>query len=517
MLHKQLLPKTLLLWDPEDIDRFGLNPSDFEHMGIQTLQSDYARIGRDPNLSRRVKEIGPEAILFTRNEDMSKQPLIGAFLREVRAGYTCLSGIDPEQEEAQTRRCIRDFLNKAYPVELPEHAPPKQILPAPKGTCSFIFDLEQFGGARYGMPRILPLIESYGIRATFFVTGFIAAYYPEVLQRIVTGGHEIAVHGSVHEFLQDRSLGDQVERLRGQAGLLSNFSNVTGANFIFRMDPQTPEAMTQAGIKYFVLFRKNVFYRTRFIQASGRARTFGTPSGYLYMIPVGVETYGLPRAEIGGAINSCFRVARKENTNHISVLMHPFKDGALNRLESTRWLIERLVRDLSLKPIPLNEISAPSIPDGHPIRVKYNVGDARVPKNSVNRFTKSWWIPEVYHLMRTERLADSLDERNQQVALAPETLEGETEVCVYPDGFDDAASIYADPISGRDAADQVLAAAKEHNSLNLLPGSLVRDMLNCALFHIPRTLSDWKVLVLRIWSKISKALTLGETFSWKAK
>ena len=240
MLHKQLLQKTLLLWDPEDIGRFGLNPKDFERMGIPTLQSDYSRIGRDPVLADRVKEIGPEAILFTRNEDMSKQPLIGAFLREVRAGYTCLSGIDPDQEEAQTTQCIKDFLNKTDPVELPERAPTKQILPHLKGTCSFIFDLEQFGGARYGIPRILPLMESYGIRATFFVTGFIAAYYPEVLERIAKGGHEIAVHGSVHEFLQGRSLGDQVERLRGQMRLLTNFGPVTGANFIFRMDAAIP-------------------------------------------------------------------------------------------------------------------------------------------------------------------------------------------------------------------------------------------------------------------------------------
>ena len=139
------------------------------------------------------------------------------------------------------------------------------------------------------------------------------------------------------------------------------------------------------------------------------------------MIPVGVETYGLPRAEVEGAINSCFRVARDENTSHISVLMHPFKDGALNGLEATRWVMERLTRDLSLKPIPLNEIPAPAMPDGQRIRVRYNVDDVKIPEDSVNKFTKSWWIPEVYHLMRIERLADSLEAWNRQVVFASET------------------------------------------------------------------------------------------------
>jgi peptidoglycan/xylan/chitin deacetylase (PgdA/CDA1 family) len=515
MLRKQLHKNLLLILDPEDPDRFGLNPTDFERIGIRTLQADYARIGRDPVLAHMVKEIAPESILFTRNEDMSKRPLIGAFLRQVRAGYTCLSGIDPDHEKAQTAQVIKDFCNKTEPVVIPDPAPPTQALPTPTGTCSFIFDFEQFGGARYGMPRILPLIESYGVRATFFVTGFMAISYPEVLERIVAGGHEIAIHGRVHEFLQGRSLNDQTDRIAGQIKLLGQFGPVTGANFIYRMDAQSPESMVRAGIKYFVLFRKNVFYRTRFIEASGRPRIFSAPSGLLHMIPVGVETYGLPRAEVEGAINCCLRVARKENSNHISVLMHPFQDGALSRIEATRRLIERLVRDLGLRPIPLNEVSLPVVSDRRPIRVNYNVDDADAPQNAVNRFTKLWWIPEVYHQARIERLADSLEGENRQALFATAPQGDATGVCVYPDRFDDGLTIHADPITGSEAARQVQVALKQHTSINIMPGSTIQDPINCFFFHLPKTSWDWKVLILRLWSKIGRAAKLSQR--WKAK
>lgn len=46
--------------------------------------------------------------------------------------------------------------------------------------------------------RILSLLDENGIFATFFVLGWIAERYPDVVRRIVDGGHELASHGSNH-------------------------------------------------------------------------------------------------------------------------------------------------------------------------------------------------------------------------------------------------------------------------------------------------------------------------------
>gem|GEM_PF-3302827 len=48
-------------------------------------------------------------------------------------------------------------------------------------------------------PRLLGMLEKHGIRSTFFVPGYTAHRYPEVVRNIVAAGHEVAHHGYLHE------------------------------------------------------------------------------------------------------------------------------------------------------------------------------------------------------------------------------------------------------------------------------------------------------------------------------
>jgi polysaccharide deacetylase family protein (PEP-CTERM system associated) len=47
--------------------------------------------------------------------------------------------------------------------------------------------------------RILGLLADGGVHATFFTLGWIAERYPQMVQRIVADGHELASHGYAHE------------------------------------------------------------------------------------------------------------------------------------------------------------------------------------------------------------------------------------------------------------------------------------------------------------------------------
>ncbi len=55
---------------------------------------------------------------------------------------------------------------------------------------------------RQGMPRLLDLYEKYGVKATFFFTGYIARLYPQVVQMAYNKGHEVGSHGLTHEVSQ---------------------------------------------------------------------------------------------------------------------------------------------------------------------------------------------------------------------------------------------------------------------------------------------------------------------------
>jgi len=54
-------------------------------------------------------------------------------------------------------------------------------------------------GNRVGVPRILALLAKHGLRATFYVPAVTALLYPEEQRRVVAEGHEIGIHGWIHE------------------------------------------------------------------------------------------------------------------------------------------------------------------------------------------------------------------------------------------------------------------------------------------------------------------------------
>jgi len=49
--------------------------------------------------------------------------------------------------------------------------------------------------------KMLEILESYNTKATFFVLGWAAERYPELVQEIAAQGHEIASHGYRHELI----------------------------------------------------------------------------------------------------------------------------------------------------------------------------------------------------------------------------------------------------------------------------------------------------------------------------
>jgi polysaccharide deacetylase family protein (PEP-CTERM system associated) len=53
------------------------------------------------------------------------------------------------------------------------------------------------------MERILNLTRAHGVKATFFVLGWVADHFPEVVRMIAADGHEIGTHGYYHNLITD--------------------------------------------------------------------------------------------------------------------------------------------------------------------------------------------------------------------------------------------------------------------------------------------------------------------------
>jgi polysaccharide deacetylase family protein (PEP-CTERM system associated) len=72
------------------------------------------------------------------------------------------------------------------------------------------------------MDRILALFERTGVRATFFTLGWIAERYPQVVRRIVAGGHELASHGYGHLRASDQTRAEFANDIRSAKALLED-------------------------------------------------------------------------------------------------------------------------------------------------------------------------------------------------------------------------------------------------------------------------------------------------------
>jgi peptidoglycan/xylan/chitin deacetylase (PgdA/CDA1 family) len=109
-------------------------------------------------------------------------------------------------------------------------------------------------GPRTGVPRILRILDRQGIRATFFVPGYTAERWPDLVRSIRDAGHEIAHHGYLHEGARSAPGPEEEERrlLRG----LEALDAVAGVRPIGYRGPNwelsydTPALLVRHGFRY---------------------------------------------------------------------------------------------------------------------------------------------------------------------------------------------------------------------------------------------------------------------------
>ncbi|SHJ57293.1 polysaccharide deacetylase family protein, PEP-CTERM locus subfamily [Malonomonas rubra DSM 5091] len=103
---------------------------------------------------------------------------------------------------------------------------------------------------------VLTLLEEASVKATFFVLGWVAEKYPQLVPRIAAAGHEIASHGFLHQrvALQDRDT--YREDIRRSKQLLEDQSGEAVAGYrapsysITRETDWAFEELLEAGYQY---------------------------------------------------------------------------------------------------------------------------------------------------------------------------------------------------------------------------------------------------------------------------
>ncbi|MFJ5113180.1 polysaccharide deacetylase [Streptomyces sp. NPDC088551] len=81
-------------------------------------------------------------------------------------------------------------------------------------------------GARVGLPRIMSLLKEHRARASFFVPAVSILLTPEAIEAVQAEGHEIGLHGWIHERCGDLAEGEESELAERSAAVLRRYTGL---------------------------------------------------------------------------------------------------------------------------------------------------------------------------------------------------------------------------------------------------------------------------------------------------
>ncbi len=108
-------------------------------------------------------------------------------------------------------------------------------------------------GPRVGVPRLLGLLDHLSVPATFFIPGYIAEHHPRMLEAIVARGHEIGLHGYLHEKLACLTEAEEEAILVRSIELLERLTGKRPIGFRapwFETNPWTAGLLMRHGVRY---------------------------------------------------------------------------------------------------------------------------------------------------------------------------------------------------------------------------------------------------------------------------
>lgn len=108
-------------------------------------------------------------------------------------------------------------------------------------------------GPKVGVPRLLGLLDHCQVPATFFIPGYIAEHHPEMTRAVQAAGHEIGLHGYLHERLITLNETQEEAILQKSFTILEDLTGTRPVGYRapwFELNPWTPSVLQRNGVFY---------------------------------------------------------------------------------------------------------------------------------------------------------------------------------------------------------------------------------------------------------------------------
>ncbi|WP_053226457.1 polysaccharide deacetylase family protein [Solirubrobacter soli] len=212
---------------------------------------------------------------------------------------------------------------------------------------------ERTYGVLRGLPRILGLLDAYGVVATFYVPGLTALRHPEAIHAIASGGHELGHHGHTHRRPDTLSPAEQREEiLRGVAALSNLAARPRGYRAPgWELTPVTVALLAEHGFEY-----------DSSLMGDDRPYT----AGPLVELPVHWSLDDAPYFEASPAGSGLWDVWRRElelaadERRAITLTLHPEILGRPHRADILRRVLD-LARELGFEAVTHGALAAETI------------------------------------------------------------------------------------------------------------------------------------------------------------
>ena len=247
--------------------------------------------------------------------------------------------------------------------------------------------------------RLLGLLAQRGMRATFFILGWLAERYPSLVKRIASAGHEIASHGYGHELITSQTTTAFREDIRKAKVILENILSQPVIGYRAPSFSITQDTMwaTQVLVEEGYSYDSSIFpvFHDRYglPSANPKVHQLLTPAGRLWEIPPSTVKYMGMRLPVAGGgyfrlypyaiLRALLRKLEAEGSPLV-MYMHPWEfdpcqprmEGSLLsrvrhylNLHKTEGRLRMLLQDFSFAPIrevfpPINQIYGQCLQSG---------------------------------------------------------------------------------------------------------------------------------------------------------
>jgi peptidoglycan/xylan/chitin deacetylase (PgdA/CDA1 family) len=205
-------------------------------------------------------------------------------------------------------------------------------------------------GARQGVPRILDILGRAGVKASFFVPAVTALLYPEEQRRVIAAGHEIGIHGWIHE--RNSELPAEAER-ELQMRAADTLEKICGVRPVgirtpsWDFSPQTLAITKEMGLLYDSSLMADVDCYE--LEMDGKATAvvelpvewIRDDAVYFNMNRFAALRPYTPPADVFDIFRREFDAAYREG-GIFQLTMHPHVTGYRSRL----WILEELIRHI---------------------------------------------------------------------------------------------------------------------------------------------------------------------------